>query len=225
MIKFILDLLYPPLCLHCDAHLEKKAKLFCPTCLSQLVPIEIEGRCPICFGEDVVCKRCMSRSITVKRHAAALPRFGAPFTLCSYLERGNTSFLPAAASLMLLQFSHLDWPMPDLITSLPISLWERCKRGSNMSALLAMQLATLLHCPFDTVFRTRWDKRAFLEHAEIGTRSIVIPRKKIQICDQRILLIALECDDGCFRQAALSLQEAGAVEIYTLGLMLEDSKF
>jgi len=212
----ILNILFPPLCLHCEERLEKDRTLFCTACLEQLIPIDPEGRCRICFAEDNPCQRCMTRTVVIKRQAAACSDFGSARTLAAYLEKGNTQFLSAAASLMLLQFSHLEWPLPDLIIPLPGSLWERCKKGKSMNALLVQELTRLLNCPSEIVLRAVFDKRSFLEEAEIRTKPVLIERKKKHLCDKRILLIAVKLDDDLFRQAAEALQEGFAAEIYAL---------
>ena len=183
-LKFFLNILYPPLCLHCEEHLEKDRTLFCTVCLEQMAPIDPEGRCRICFAEEHPCQRCMARTVAIKRQAAACSYFGSARTLAAYLKKGNTQFLSAAASLMLLQFSHLEWPLPDLIVPIPGSLWERCKKGKNINTLLAKEMARLLDCRCETVLRAVFDTRALLEKAEIRTRPVLIDRKKKHLyCD------------------------------------------
>jgi competence protein ComFC len=216
----ILNILFPPLCLHCEERLEKKRALFCTVCLEQLAPIDQEGRCRICFAEEDPCQRCITRTVVIKRQAAACSNFGSARTLAAYLEKGNAEFLPAAASLMLLQFFHLQWPLPDLIIPLPGSLWERCKKGKSMNALLVQEMARLLQCPSEIVLRAAFDKRSFLEKAEIRTKPILIERKKKHLCDKRLLLLAVKLDDDLFRQAAEALLEGFASEIFALSFAI-----
>jgi competence protein ComFC len=190
-VKWIIDILYPPLCLHCENSLEEKRSLFCTLCLEQLSLIEPQDRCRSCFGDDLPCQRCMHRPVFIKRQAAACSAFGPAQTLRSYLEKGHTPFLSAAASLMALQFTALDWPFPDLIVPLPATLWSRCTKGTPISHLLAKQLSSFLQRPYAA-------------------------KKKQDVCDKRVLVVALDLEDDHFRSAAEGLLEGFASEVYGL---------
>ncbi len=218
--KEFLNILYPPLCLHCENTLEENRSLFCSACLELLSPIEPDDRCPICFAEDMPCKRCIKRPIVIKRSAIACSPLGPARTLASYLDKGNTRFAPAAAGLMALQFAALDWPLPDLIVPLPPSLWTRCKKGSAISVLLAKEIARLLDRPYASVLRASWDRDAFLETAKLRMRSFLPERKKKRLTDKRVLLVALELDDSALRQAAEVLFEGFVSESYALAFNL-----
>src|SRR5258708_4363651 len=80
----LLQILYPPLCLHCEETLETKQRLLCFTCLELLSPIDPEHRCKTCFAECKEknrCHRCASRTTVIHRQAAACEAIGPAKTL------------------------------------------------------------------------------------------------------------------------------------------------
>jgi competence protein ComFC len=219
LLRSLINILYPPLCLHCDNTLERKKELFCEACLELLSPIDPEGRCLTCFAEELPCLLCTQRPALLKRAASASHRFGPASTLSSYLQKGQTLFVPAAASLMALQFCALDWPMPDVIVPLPLSLWSRCKRGGDTHALLAKQIAHTFKTDYAHPLRAIGDKSHFLKTAEWRAFAILRERQEKILCDKRILLISLEYNDAALRQAAEALTLGGASQIYSLSLL------
>lgn len=217
-----LDILFPSLCLHCEANLEAQRRLFCNACLEQLRPVDLHDRCPICFSEGLPCRTCASSKThfrSIKRQAFVCDPFGPVHTLAAYLNNGNTRFIPAAGSLMALQCASLQWPLPDLIVPLPVSIGTRCKKGCDITALLAKEIAYLLDRPSASLLRASFDRRAFLEKGEFQTRFHLIQRKKEKVMDQRILLIALVLDEDALEKAALTLLEGFASEICALGIV------
>lgn len=215
----LFNVLYPPFCLHCDLSLDQKKTFFCQACLELLTPIKTEERCRTCFGAEVPCLLCMQRPAFLKRAAAACDPFSPAVTLSSHLYKGHTLFVPAAASLMVLQFLALDWPLPDLIVPAPLSLWTRSKRGGDTHTLLAKQIGSTLNTPCAKPLKAAWDKRCFLERADWKTRVILRGGKKTVLPDMRILLVTLKLEDTALRQAAEALLEGGASEIYALALL------
>jgi len=216
----LLDILYPPLCLHCDAFLEKGKKLFCALCLEQLTPIDPQERCPTCFAEKAPakkCTRCCSRHRVIKCQAASMPGFGPASTLSTSLKKGHEERLLAAASLLALQWTQLNWPLHDAVTALPLSTFARFKRGYDINALLAQEMARLTQRPFISYFRAKFDSAAFLTKGELTTRYVL--KEKRDIFDKRILIVALELDDLSFRAAGSLLQGAYAKEIYSLSFI------
>jgi hypothetical protein len=206
----LLDFLYPPLCLHCDAYLERGQKLFCSLCLEQLALLDPAERCPTCFIEKPPakkCPRCSIRTSLIKRQAAACACFGPARTLASSLKKGHEERIPAIVSLLALQCTQLGWPPHDCVTMLP------------GSALLAKQMARQSERPFVPLLKARFDKDAFLSRGIFTTHYRMIEKNKKQVWDKRVLVIALELDDLRFRAAASLLQAACAREIYTLSFI------
>lgn len=205
-----LNFLYPPLCLQCDAYLEKGQKLFCSLCLEQLTLLDPAERCPTCFMEKPPakkCLRCSTRPSLIKRQAAACARFGPAHTLAASLKKGHEERAPPIASLLALQCAQLGWPPHDCVTALP------------GHALLAKQLARYSGKPYVSFLKRRFDYDAFLTQAIFTTKYRLIEKNKKQIWDKRVLVIALELDDLAFRAAASLLRSGCAREIYTLAFV------
>ncbi|HEY2811818.1 MAG TPA: hypothetical protein VGJ00_10580 [Rhabdochlamydiaceae bacterium] len=214
-MRVLLDILYPPLCLHCDATLEKNRTLFCTSCLELLSLIETSERCPCCFAEDPSpCARCIERPVVIKKQAAACAAFGPAYTLTTSLEMGQEQYIPAAASLMALQWTTLHWPPPDYVAALPCSFWARCKKGGAVSYALAKALSRALHIPLCAPLSAGFDWRGFRERAVFKPAFVL--RKKQEICDKRILLISLHLDDALLRAAGEALRAGFAKEVYAL---------
>lgn len=209
-IDFLLNIIYPPLCLHCDAPLEEKRTLFCSPCLELLTPIEPQGRCRICFEEVESCKRCATRPIVIKRQAACCHGFGPANALASRLKTGNPQFVQAAASLMALQWAALEWPLPDLVVCLPSAFWAK-----SGDVWLAKEMARTLCQSYSSALKVAFDRRAFLEKGAFTTRFVL----KRDVIDKRILLIAVDLNDAILRQAGEALQAGFAREVYALAFV------
>lgn len=172
----------------------------------------------MCFAEELPCVACASQPQVMKSLAVACPPIGPVRTLSSYLKKGNTRFAPAAASLMALQCIALQWPIPDLIVPLPSHLWTRCKKGCDISALLAQEMARLFNTTSASMSSTSWDRCAFLEKGEFQMAFRLIERKKEKLMGQRILLVGLHLERDVFRKVSEILLEGFPREIYGLAL-------
>jgi len=216
-----LDLLFPRLCLQCEAKLSNTQTLFCTECLGQLSLIERQERCPCCFAETSgVCTRCRTRRVVIKRQTAACPRFGPAYTLLSYLKKGHIQWLSSAVSLMVLQWATLKWQRPDLIVPLPFSHFAPHER--ELSLLLARQIAQLIDCPWAPLLRASFDGRAFLEKGVFQSRYSLRRRHGVfPDGKQRLMLVALELSDEKLRAAAEALQHGFPQEICALAFVAE----
>ncbi len=200
-----LNLIYPPLCIHCEQTLEKKRSLLCATCLELLISLTNEGRCLTCFAElEGRCERCRKRSVVIRRQAAVCQSIGPAQTLISRLEKGELGLVQHIASLMLLQWTTLGWPVPDFIVPLPIPWWNRCQLGGDIHAFLARQLAQALNVPVFTLLKCEWTLSGLLN----GDRSIKLRAgKKLDLIEKTGLLISLRLHDGQFRAAGEAMLE------------------
>lgn len=163
LVESGVSLLYPPLCLHCGQFLPQKHKIFCADCFLELEPFSIhEKRCFNCFnpidGGHASCKKCQGAIFSSM--LAVFPLMGAAATLHAKLRTLNGSYLcQAAAALMALQLLKADWPLPDLIISLPQSISEKIFQSYSFNAILALELANILQRPYKNPFR--WNARKF----------------------------------------------------------------
>lgn len=158
----ILDLIYPPLCLHCNESLETGCPIFCHTCLSLLEQIDPSMRCPFCFSSDFnnesqkCCEQCRKSPRNIKRIASVFDYEGPPATLVKHLKYGGQSYLAKGCGAYLAaQFLNLNWPMPDIIIPMPMARLRKFERGYNQSELLAQSFAKLMNCPVSKALKRR----------------------------------------------------------------------
>ena len=149
--KSLLDLIYPPLCLHCDESMEYDCEIFCRACLFMLEQIDPLTRCPLCFSSEFdnsmqkCCQRCLEKTGNIKRMASVFDYEGPPATLVKQLKYGGQSYLAKGAGAYLAaQFLTLDWPMPDFVIPMPMARLRKWDRGYNQSELLAESFAHLI---------------------------------------------------------------------------------
>lgn len=160
--KSFLDLLYPPLCLHCDQVLEFDCQIFCRSCLLMLDQIDPSMRCPLCFSSEFnrerqkCCESCRENPRKTKRIASVFDYEGPSATLVKQLKYGGQSYLAKGGGAYLAaQFLALDWPMPDLVVPMPMSRLRKLDRGYNQSELLAKSFAQIIDCPVSSVLKRK----------------------------------------------------------------------
>ncbi len=160
--RSFLDLIYPPLCLHCSQSLEAGCPIFCYSCLPLLEQIDPSMRCPFCFSSDFnneaqkCCDECRERPRTIKRIASVFDYEGPPATLVKHMKYGGQSYLAkGGGGYLAAQFLALNWPMPDFILPMPMARLRKFERGYNQSELLAQSFAKLMNCPVSTALKRR----------------------------------------------------------------------
>jgi len=113
LCKTFVDLIFPPLCLHCK---EKcSTKFFCPDCWELCAPPDPLGRCRHCFEEvekKGMCAQCrrepelpIARAFVFERQAPIL----------SYREAAAESMAGFAVN----QWIQLEWETPDTVVPMP----------------------------------------------------------------------------------------------------------
>lgn len=159
LIRSFLDLIYPPLCLHCGNSIQES--LLCPNCLDELALIDPSDRCLFCFKENEMaklsaCLECRRHPPVLHRLAAACDELGPARTLLTHLRSGNRpSLAKGAGALMAAQFLQLKWPFPDLIVPVPLDWVHRWERGYNQSLLLAEEVGAILQRPVVPLLKRR----------------------------------------------------------------------
>ncbi len=203
----LLNLLYPPLCLHCNTSLQQRGPLFCPHCLEHLSLMETQERCWRCFGQLYKgrCQRCIHRQSLIHRQMAACEIMGPAKNLLQGIDQGCTRCIAAAASLMVYQWLEQKQLIPEVIVALPIPFWKKLAKGSNPSLHLAKQVGKLVAAPLVSALKAKWDQRRFLTQGEFGWCFEVDKKGAAFLCDKRVLLIAPILDDGVFQSAAKEL--------------------
>jgi ComF family protein len=152
--KSFVDLLYPPLCLHCGHSLQKNLSMLCQECLALMTPLTPLERCPLCFSGEFdptsqpCCSRCKTVPLPLDGLASVFDHAGPAATLVKQLKYGNKPWLAQGlAAYLAFQLAQLEWPAPDLIVPMPLSWLRRFDRGYNQSGMLADALSKLLSVP------------------------------------------------------------------------------
>lgn len=124
----LLDILYPPRCLHChDALIEHQR--FCKTCLSHFTLLPREGHCTKCGAVisliSGTCKTCRTHSHQLKRLGVCFDEFGPASSLVhSFLRTQHPELAREIASLMVIQIVALDFGDFDIVTMVPNAIFN-----------------------------------------------------------------------------------------------------
>lgn len=156
MLKQVLDaylhLLYPPACFHCEEP-TTDSRIFCDSCSELLHLLNSEGRCQQCF-EDLedpnqhICHTCRSKPAVWKGIASAFEYAGPAAALVKRLKYGGQPHLAlSAAAFLVAQLDQLQWPVPDVITPVPMPRLRQIMRGYNQSELIANELGRMFQVP------------------------------------------------------------------------------
>lgn len=192
-------LLYPSFCLHCNQPKCLSTHIFCDSCASLLQVLDAEGRCQLCFSEEVatqskVCADCRRRPMVWRRMAAVWDYFGPAATLVTRLKYGGQHYLAKSmAAFLVAQVDFLQWPLPNAIVPVPMSLLKRLSRGYNQTHLIALEMGDLLGIPvIDALARSEGDYAqaglSFAQRQRLQPKRFVL-KKKTSVADQRLLLI------------------------------------
>ncbi len=140
-LEKILDLVYPPFCLFCRGRLQKGVYILCAGCQSELILLETEERCPLCFSSGIKkgrCHVCKKKRPLLTRGASAFAASSPASCLLKRVSKfGQTYLAEGLAAWMTIQFLHLHFPLPDLILPCPSSFLEKLFLGESFSSLAA----------------------------------------------------------------------------------------
>ncbi len=221
------DLVYPPLCLHCSERAQGRGQLLCTSCVELLELLDPQQRCRTCFVElensrDGVCSLCRRQRPPFTAAGAAFAYVGPAAALVKRLKYGGQRHLAAtAAAFLVAQIDQLGWALPDLIVPVPVPSVRRFFRGYNQSLLIARELASLLQCDAAETLR-----RSNGEFSQAGLtpeqrRMLVTRCYKLRdperIQDKRILLVDDVMTTGTtLNRCGQTLIQAMPKEIYAL---------
>lgn len=141
-----------------------------------------------------LCAPCSKQPPIIDRIAAAFDYAGPPATLIRKLKYAHRPYLAKGAGAYLAaQFLKLDWPLPDLIIPVPISLSHKFERGFNQCLLLAEAFASIIEKPVADILRRRSGdySQAGLtrEQRTAYDGSSLYLKSGVSVCDKTILLI------------------------------------
>lgn len=126
--------------------------LLCSTCASLLDPLNPAERCPLCFhpkrSEFLTCSDCLKYPTSYTAISAVFESQGPALSLLNHFKHRNSPYLAhGIAAFMVAQFMRLEWPLPDAIVPVPLSLVQWIRRGYDQSLLLAVEVGKLLEKP------------------------------------------------------------------------------
>ena len=153
------NFIYPSHCLHCSLRIRHSLGVFCELCSHQLELLSLVDRCPICFGEDFdksqeICYTCFLHPPVLKRCAAVFDYTGPAASLIKQMKYGNQPYLARGIGAYLaVQWLKLNWPLPDLIVPVPLTLTHRLSRGYNQSLLIAQSMNLILGSKVKSIIR------------------------------------------------------------------------
>lgn len=149
--NLILDILFPPICLHCQKHLENKNKLICEECLS-LIKINNALFCPICKARLADYKQ-ICRHKTFSYFLAAAGNYDDPVlrNLIHYFKyQSFKNLTPILSEILIKYLNSLNFKFYILnysVVPIPLHPQRERKRGFNQSKLLAEKIADYFNLP------------------------------------------------------------------------------
>jgi predicted amidophosphoribosyltransferase len=173
----LLDLFFPPTCMHCEASLAKHTPL-CSNCLEQMQLLPEEGHCQKCFAQMGkafgTCKSCQKLSHALYRLGCCFEAYGPARTyLQAFLVRRRFYLAKDLAAFIILQLNRLHFPDFDLITMVP-------KQLRNFQYAVGKEVSKMLKVPFHPVLGKEWSRTP--------TYSL---KKRANIINKKVLLIDL----------------------------------
>lgn len=155
-MSMLIDLIFPLICLHCEAEVEESKQLFCKGCSPSFELIDPTSRCVFCFNEmenQKVCAECKINRRPRLKMASALDYLGAVCSLVKNLKDGKLPYLAqTAAAFMVAQLIRLDWPTPDIIVPVPN---RNGFFSTDHAQLIAQDLARRLNKPCQSLIKRR----------------------------------------------------------------------
>lgn len=229
VVKSFSDLLYPPLCIHCEQSLEERSLIFCQSCLKLLQIIDPKTRCPYCFSfefdpeNQFCCTPCRQKPQLLHRIAAVFDYEGPATTLIKQMKYGGQPHLAEGAGAFLAaQFVELNWPMPDFVIPMPMASLRKIERGYNQSELLAEVFARFIDRPMLDILKRKGGEfsQAGLNHQQrlqLSSDAFSLRKRHADIKDKCLLLIDDVMTTGStLRRCAEALLETYPDQIYGL---------
>ncbi len=220
--QFLLNLLFPPRCVHCQAI----AGWLCEECLSQ-IPLLAPPVCDRCGapGPNQPCRECRKNPMQYLqgiRSAAYFKDNPLQPAIHAFKYRGQRVLAPLFGH-MLAEAYHRFQLEGEVLVPVPLHLSRFRERGSNQSELLAVQLGQRLNLPVNTDSLQRiqntehqmklpWkERRQNVAHA--------FRCQDERLAGQTVVLVDDVCTTGSTLDAcAGALQERGAAAVWGLTL-------
>lgn len=143
-----LDLVYPPLCLHCEAAVVR-ADALCPACFAQLRPISAPY-CPVLglpfevsLGSEVLSAAAIADPPPFARARSAVLYNDVARALVSRLKYGDRPELARFCARLMRSAGHDLWDGDPLLVPVPLYRTRQFERRYNQSTELARALSRL----------------------------------------------------------------------------------
>ena len=205
----IIDLFFPPLCHLCGS---QSRQLLCSECFDLLVLTDISSRCRHCFAAlespSGLCRQCARAPILSSPRAYLFEPSQMAKRLQSILVREEEDPLRCAtASLLVVLWSRLNWPLPDRI--IPV----RTMQDNRALLDIGRELAHMLDRPLMDEFSLRW----------VSPFQWRVQRNSEDLLEnQSILLLDLSSSSDNLRDALNELWPAFPGKIYILSVFGHD---
>lgn len=230
-----LNLLWPPLCLACQAPVEDVGA-FCPGCWAKLVflaPPLCDG-CGLPFpfdpGDGALCAGCLKRRHPFARARAALAYGEGSRSLILGFKHGDRTDAAATFGRWMARAGEDLLAEADLLAPVPLHWTRLFLRRYNQAALLALAVGRVAGKPVvpDLLVRRRRTRKlgklgAAARRRTVASAFAVAPRHVTRLAGRRILLIddvltTGATVDGC--ATVLLAAGATAVDVLTLARTL-----
>ena len=230
-LRELLELAYPPHCVHCGTSLRHHSSLYlCGPCRDDLSYLE-RPACPRCGEEvgpyvtlDKGCANC--RTLRLRFDGAAAPtRYeGLVRELILRLKLGKNRVLAHPLGQLLLAHAQGNGfhEQVDVVMPVPLHWRRRLRRGFNQAELLATDLASRLRLPLltrnlrrlkSTSTQTRFSRTRRFENV----RNAFAVRDSAPLEGQRVLLVDDVMTTGATAsECARMLKRAGCDKVYVL---------
>ena len=230
IVDGLLDLIYPPKCLVCQAFGES---YLCPKCIAQIEPVP-DPYCPRCghviYGPQ--CKKCSERVRSFTKARAAGQYEGVLRQAIHEFKYKGSRMLAQPLALVLHRYldknSDFRWRKADILVPVPIHHTRKRTRGYNQSELLADELSKIVGIPMvhDALirkFQTRPQVELSADERKTNVRDAFHVQHPSDISGKTILLIDdVGTTSSTIHECSLALLRARALRVYVLCLAFGD---
>lgn len=226
----LLDLVYPPACLNCEAPMASPDTL-CPQCFARLRPITAP-LCPrlglpfeVSLGPDALSAEALADPPPFGRARAAVIYDDIAGTIVSRLKYGDRPELARFCARLMAGAGRELWQSDPVLVPVPLHRARHLSRRYNQSAELALHLGQLTGLRVDTtlVRRTRKTRQQVGLSGDGRQRNVagafaVDPKAMVRATDRSIVLVDDVYTTGATTKAvtrALLKGGAGSVDVVT----------
>lgn len=232
LLRGALDILFPPLCVGCRAHVADAASL-CPDCWGAISFIEgfVCTACGLPFdldpGGETLCAACHARSPRFDRALSVMRYDDASKRLVLALKWADRLDLSPAFSRWMERKGRALLEEADMIVPVPLHRWRLWRRRYNQAAVIAQSLGRasgvayepqLLHRLRATPAQSTMASAKARRRNMLGAFAVSKPRRA-EVKGKTVLLVDDVLTTGAtLDSCARSLKRAGAARVLALTL-------